>query len=49
MDSRIDDIRSEFKTLKKQRDLEKSIKFSREMLMACVGGIEYLNGMTCIR
>jgi len=44
MDSRIEDIRSEFKTLKKQRDLEKSIKFSREMLMACVGGIEYLNG-----
>ena len=44
MDSRINDIRTEFKTLKKQRDLEKSIKFSREMLMACVGGLEYLNG-----
>ena len=44
MDSKISDIRDEFRTLKKQKELEKSIKFSREMLMACVGGIEYLNG-----
>ena len=44
MDSKIEDIRSEYRTLKKQRDLQKSVKFSREMLMACVGGIEFLNG-----
>ena len=44
MDSRIEDIRSEYKTLKKQKELDRSIKFSREMLMACIGGIEYLNG-----
>lgn len=43
MDSKIEDIRSEYRTLKKQRELKKSIKFSREMLMACVGGIEFLN------
>lgn len=44
MDSKIEDIRGEYRTLKKQKDLQKSIKFSREMLMACVGGIEFLNG-----
>lgn len=44
MDSRVEDIRSEYKTLKKQKELDRSIKFSREMLMACIGGIEYLNG-----
>ena len=44
MDSKIEDIRSEYRTLKKQRDLQKSVKFSREMLMACVGGIEFLTG-----
>ena len=44
MDSKITDIREEFRTLKKQKELDKSVKFSREMLMACVGGIEYLNG-----
>lgn len=44
MDSKVEDIRSEYRTLKKHRDLKKSIKFSREMLMACVGGIEFLNG-----
>jgi len=43
MDSRIEDIKSEYRTLKKQKELQKSIKFSREMLMACVGGIEFLN------
>ena len=44
MDSKVEDIRSEYRTLKKQRDLKKSVKFSREMLMACVGGLEFLNG-----
>ena len=44
MDSKVEDIRSEYRTLKKQRDLKKSVKFSREMLMACVGGLEFFNG-----
>ena len=43
MDSKIEDIRSEYRTLKKQKELQKSMKFSREMLMACIGGIEFLN------
>ena len=29
--------------LKKQREIDNSIKFFRSMLMACVTGIEFLN------
>ena len=39
-----EDMKFEYDRLKKQRDVEKSIKFSRKMLMACVSGIEFLNG-----
>ncbi len=44
MASQYEDMKYEYERLKKQRDVEKSIKFSRKMLMACVSGIEFLNG-----
>lgn len=43
MASNIDDLRLEFSKLKRHRDVEKSIKFQRKALMACVSGIEFLN------
>lgn len=43
MASNIEDIRFEFERLKKMRDVDKSIKFQRKMLMAFTSGIEYLN------
>jgi len=44
MASSYEDMQFEYDRLKKQRDVEKSIKFSRKMLMATVSGIEFLNG-----
>jgi hypothetical protein len=44
MASSYEDMQFEFDRLKKQRDVEKSIKFSRKMLMAFVSGVEFLNG-----
>ena len=44
MASNLEDLKFEYKKLKRQRDIEKSIKFSRKILMALVSGIEYLNG-----
>ena len=44
MNSHLDDMRNEYTKLKKQRELENSIKFQRKMLMACITGIEFLNG-----
>lgn len=43
MASSYEDLNYEFERLKKQRDVEKSIKFSRKMLMAFTSGIEFLN------
>lgn len=43
MASAYEDLNYEYERLKKQRDVEKSIKFSRKMLMACTSGIEFLN------
>ena len=40
----LEEIRYEYNKLKKRREVEGSVKFSRKMLMACVTGIEYLNG-----
>lgn len=40
----INDIKSEYDRVKRERDVQKSINFSRKMLMACVSGIEFLNG-----
>ena len=44
MVSPLEDMRNEFIKLKKQREIDNSIKFfSRKALMACVTGIEFLN------
>ena len=44
MASSHEDMQYEYDRLKKQRDVEKSIKFSRKILMAAVSGVEFLNG-----
>lgn len=44
MASSFEDMQFEHDRLKKQRDVEKSIKFSRKILMAVVSGAEFLNG-----
>ena len=44
MASSYEDMKFEHDRLKKQRDVEKSIKFSRKILMAVVSGVEFLNG-----
>jgi hypothetical protein len=44
MASSFEDMQFEHDRLKKQRDVEKSIKFSRKILMAVISGIEFLNG-----
>jgi hypothetical protein len=44
MASSYEDMVFEHDRLKKQRDVEKSIKFSRKVLMAFVSGAEFLNG-----
>lgn len=44
MASNLEDLQFEYTKLKRQRDVEKSIKFSRKILMAIVSGVEFLNG-----
>ena len=44
MNSHLEDMRNEYIKLKKQREIDNSIKFQRKMLMACLTGIEFLNG-----
>lgn len=41
--SNVDDLRSEYALMKRQRGIEKTIKFGRKALLATVSGIEYLN------
>src|SRR5210317_2017396 len=41
--SNVDDLRTEVKRITYSIDVDKSIKFSRRMLIACVTGIEFLN------
>ena len=43
MNSDIEEMRYEYNRIKKQREVESSIKFQRKMLMACVTGVEFLN------
>ena len=43
MNSNLDDMRNEYIKLKKQRDVENSIKFQRKVMMAAVSGAEFLN------
>ncbi len=44
MASNLEDMEHERDNLKRQRDLDKSIKFSRKALMMVVSGIEFVNG-----
>jgi len=44
MNSDLEDIKFEYERLKKQRDVDKSIKFQRKILMAVASGVEFLNG-----
>lgn len=41
--SNVDDLRSEYAMMKRQRGVEKTIKFGRKALLATVSGIEWLN------
>ena len=41
--SAVDDLRTEVKRITYSIDVDKSIKFSRRMLIACVTGLEFLN------
>lgn len=43
MNSSVAEMRSEFNRIKRDADVNSSIRFSRRMLMACVTGIEFLN------
>tara|TARA_Y100000385_G_scaffold234513_1_gene247828 strand:- start:2829 stop:4379 length:1551 start_codon:yes stop_codon:yes gene_type:complete len=42
--SNIEEMRFEYNKIKEQRECEASVKFQKKMLMACVTGIEFLNG-----
>lgn len=44
MNSHLEDMRNEYIKLKKQREVDNSVKFQRKMLMACVTGLEFMNG-----
>jgi hypothetical protein len=44
MNSPLDEMRNEYLKLKKQREVDNSIKFQRKMLMAFVTGVEFMNG-----
>ena len=41
--SPVDDLRSEVKRITYSIDVDKSVKFSRRMLIACITGLEFLN------
>ena len=43
MNSPLDEMRNEYLKLKKQREIDNSVKFQRKILMAAVTGIEFLN------
>ena len=43
MASNLDDMKFEFNKVKRECDVEKSIKFQRKMLMAFTSGVEFLN------
>ncbi len=44
MTSNYEDIKFEYERIKNQRDIDKSIKFQRKILMAVCSGVEFLNG-----
>ena len=44
MNSHLEDMRNEYLKLKKQREVDNSIKFQRKVMMALITGVEFLNG-----
>ena len=42
--SNLDEMRFELNRIKSERETEASVKFQKKMLMACITGIEFLNG-----
>ncbi len=44
MNSHLEDMRNEYLKLKKQREVDNSVKFQRKVMMAAITGLEYLNG-----
>lgn len=43
MHSNIDDMRTEYHRIVREKEVDASIRFQRKMLMACVTGIEFMN------
>lgn len=43
MESSLDEMKTEFERLKKDREMDNSVSFQRKMLVAAVTGIEFLN------
>ena len=43
MNSQLEDMRNEYFKLKKQREVENSIKFQRKVMMAAITGLEFVN------
>ena len=44
MDSPLEEMKGEYETLKSEKEKSNSVKFQGKMLMACVSGLEFLNG-----
>ena len=43
MNSHLEDMRNEYLKLKKQREIDNSVRFQRKVMMAAITGLEYLN------
>jgi len=43
MNSQLEDMRNEYIKLKKQREVDNSVKFQRKVMMAAITGLEFLN------
>lgn len=42
--SSLEEMKLEYERLKRDREVDASVKFQRRMMMACVSGLEFLNG-----
>ena len=43
MNSNLEDMRNEYIKLKKQREIDNSVKFQRKVMMALITGLEFMN------
>ncbi len=43
IDHDLEELKGEYERIKQRRDLDKSVRFQRKMLVACVTGMEFLN------